>query len=205
MLDKLFNNSGYLIILVGGILAVLYFLNNNDAPDEVQPDEQEVENFTEHAENVVAGAEEEPAPVEQPPVQPASAPVAEQTTDVTGLVEEGGCSVGNAFDTIVNKADTGKIDFNKNNVSKYNVKDYLPKDNRDDWFDTDFQQVKTKLKDDSLINANRYVIGVNTVGQSLANPAYDLRGTIGVANPKENVGPWNNSTYEPDFNLKTFY
>ena len=36
--------------------------------------------------------------------------------------------------------------------------------------------------------------------QSLKNPTYDFRGTI--ANPKYNVSPWMNSTYEPDYNVK---
>jgi len=95
---------------------------------------------------------------------------------------------------------TDVIDINKNNVTKYDAKDFLPKEINDQWFDTDFSQAKHNINDDKLINTERYVIGVNTVGQSLKNASYDIRGTI--PNPKFTVSPWNNSTYEPDFNLK---
>ena len=45
-----------------------------------------------------------------------------------------------------------------------------------------------------------YHIGINTIGESLKNASYYIRGTI--PNPKFVVSPWGNSTYEPDFNLK---
>jgi len=92
------------------------------------------------------------------------------------------------------------LDLNKGNVSKYDAKDYLPKEINDQWFDTDFSQAKFNINDDKLINTDKYVIGINTVGQSLKNASYDIRGTI--ANSKFVVSPWNNSTYEPDYNLK---
>lgn len=92
------------------------------------------------------------------------------------------------------------VDLNKGNVTNYNAKDYLPKEINDKWFDTDFSQAKINVNDDQLIVTDKYVIGVNTVGQSLKNASYDIRGT--VANPKFTISPWNNSTYEPDYNLK---
>jgi hypothetical protein len=88
-----------------------------------------------------------------------------------------------------------------NDVKKYNAQDFLPKEINDKWFDTDFSQAKNNIQDDKLINTERYVIGINTVGQSLKNPSYDIRGT--VANPKFTVSPWNNSTYEADYNIKS--
>ena len=93
------------------------------------------------------------------------------------------------------------VDLNKGNVTNYNAKDYLPKEINDKWFDTDFSQAKINVNDDQLIVTDKYVIGVNTVGQSLKNASYDIRGT--VANPKFTISPWNNSTYEPDYNLKS--
>lgn len=92
------------------------------------------------------------------------------------------------------------VDFKKGNVDNYNAKDFLPNEINDEWFETDFSLAKYQLNDDKLINTDRYIIGINTVGSSLKNGSYDLRGTI--ANPKFNVSPWNNSTYEPDFNIK---
>jgi len=93
------------------------------------------------------------------------------------------------------------IDFSKNKQRKYNSRDYLPQDVNDEWFETDFSNAKYQVDDDKLINTDKYVVGINTVGQSLKNPSYDIRGTI--PNPKITVSPWNQSTIEPDFNLKS--
>jgi hypothetical protein len=101
---------------------------------------------------------------------------------------------------IPQQADCNEVPINNNNVLKYDAKDFLPKEINDEWFNTDFSQATHNMNDDKLINTDRYVIGVNTVGQSLKNASYDIRGT--VANPKFTVSPWNNSTYEPDFNIK---
>ena len=92
------------------------------------------------------------------------------------------------------------IDFKKQNVDNYNARDFLPKQVNDEWFETDFSLAKYQLNDDKLINTEKYIIGINTVGESLKNATYDIRGTI--PNPKFIVSPWMNSTYEPDFNLK---
>ena len=92
------------------------------------------------------------------------------------------------------------IDFKKQNVDSFNAKDFLPKEVNNEWFETDFSLAKYQLNDDKLINTEKYIIGINTVGESLKNASYDIRGTI--PNPKMVVSPWNNSTYEPDFNLK---
>lgn len=116
--------------------------------------------------------------------------------------EEGdsGASLNKAFEKPVSKkANANTIDFNKNVVKKYDSKDYLPQEVNSEWFETDFQQAKS-AGSDKMINTERYVVGVNTVGQSLKNPSYDIRGT--VPNPKYTVSPWNNSTYEADYNLK---
>lgn len=115
--------------------------------------------------------------------------------------ESSGADLNAAFQPpIPQGTDTNAIDFNKNNVDKYDSKDYLPKEINDEWFETDFTGAKYNINDDNLINTERYVIGINTVGQSLKNASYDLRGTI--PNPKFTVSPWNNSTYEPDHNLR---
>ena len=112
-----------------------------------------------------------------------------------------GASLNNAFERPVPaSADTDVVDLNKNNVTNYNATDYLPKEINDDWFNTDFSQAKYKMNDDKLINTDKYVVGVNTVGQSLKNASYDIRGAINV--PKYTVSPWNNSTIEPDYNIK---
>jgi len=101
----------------------------------------------------------------------------------------------------IGNVDTTVVNFNNDNLDKYNVADFLPKETNDEWFDTDFSQAKHNINDGKLINTDRYVIGVNTVGQSLKNASYDIRSTI--PNPKISVSPWNNSTYEPDYNIKS--
>jgi hypothetical protein len=112
-----------------------------------------------------------------------------------------GASLDNAFERpVADKADTDVVDLNKNNVTKYKATDYLPKEVNDDWFNTDFSQAKYKMNDDKLINTDKYIIGINTVGQSLKNASYDIRGSVNV--PKYTVSPWNNSTIEPDYNIK---
>jgi hypothetical protein len=117
-------------------------------------------------------------------------------------INEMGAELESAFKSPIPQKDRiDVVDINKNNVKKYDAKDFLPKEIKSEWFDTDFSQAKFNLNDDKLINTDRYVIGVNTVGQSLKNASYDIRGTI--PNPKFTVSPWNNSTYEPDFNLKS--
>ena len=134
--------------------------------------------------------------------EPESSKIDESTTEFQPNVDsEDGADVKVAFDRAVPKGvDTNAIDFNKNVLKKYDSKAYLPQEINDKWFDTDFTQAKFKMNNDKLINTDKYVIGVDTVGQSLKNATWDLRGTI--ANPKYAVSPWNNSTYEPDYNLK---
>lgn len=128
-----------------------------------------------------------------------------QTTDQINSFKpnstEGGANLDKAFNRpIPDGSQTNAINFNKNYLKSYDSKSYLPQEINDEWFDTDFTQAKNKLNSDNLINTEKYVIGIDTVGQSLKNASWDLRGT--VANPKYNVSPWLNSTYEPDYNIK---
>lgn len=123
-------------------------------------------------------------------------------SEINGNEYNVGADISNAYN-VLQEIPTQKDVVNINNVKEYNAKDFLPKEINNDWFDTDFSQAKQNLKDDNLINTDRYVIGINTVGQSLKNASYDIRGT--VPNPKFTVSPWNNSTYEADLNIKPLY
>ena len=111
-----------------------------------------------------------------------------------------GAPIDSAFNILAKSSSKDKVDFKKNNVDKYDANDYLPQEINDKWFQTDFTNAKT-VDDDSLINIKPNNIGVNTVGQSLKNASHDIRGTI--ANPKYSISPWNNSTYEADWNIKS--
>jgi hypothetical protein len=90
----------------------------------------------------------------------------------------------------------------ENNEKKilFKADELLPNDVNKDWFETDFTKAKVRVDQDNLINTERYVVGVNTVGQSLKNASYDLRAA--PPNPKVTVSPWNQSSIEPDYNIR---
>ena len=77
--------------------------------------------------------------------------------------------------------------------------DLLPRDANSMWAQVN-PSGQGSLADQNFLTSG-FHIGINTVGQSLKNASYDIRGT--VANPKFAVSPWNNSTYEADHNIKS--
>lgn len=81
------------------------------------------------------------------------------------------------------------------NLSNMDANELLPVDQGTGEFEI-YDNKQVGAGQDQLFVTDRYVIGTNTVGQSLKNPSYDLRGC--PPNPKYVVSPWNNSTYEPD-------
>jgi hypothetical protein len=81
----------------------------------------------------------------------------------------------------------------------FDVDKMLPQEIENDWFDTEPLQTTKKVKSASLIHPKVHM-GVNTVGSSLKNGSLDIRGDI--PNPKINISPWNNSTIEPDTNIR---
>lgn len=92
------------------------------------------------------------------------------------------------------------VEENEKNKLDFNSSELLPKDVNQDWFETDFSHAQVNVDDNNLVVTDRYIIGVNTVGQSLKNPSYDIRAS--PACPKFTVSPWQQSTIEPDFNIK---
>ena len=186
----------FLLLVIGYIIYNISQPASNDSMNNVQ---EQVEQLVEQPDEQTVDEQ----PVEQLLEDKENIQVPElDSSELTGISNDNsGASLDNAFtgavppDTV-----TDQVDFNKNNVTEYNSSQFLPKEVNDEWFDTDFTKAKYNLNDDKMINTNRYIIGVNTVGQSLKNPSYDIRGTI--PNPKYTVSPWMNSTYEPDNNLK---
>lgn len=88
---------------------------------------------------------------------------------------------------------------NKYSLSEiYNSDNYLPQNKRDDWFEVLPEAISVKNR--HLINVSK-PIGINTIGTSLRNPSWDIRGTPSC--PKFVVAPWLQSTIEPDTNLKS--
>lgn len=86
-----------------------------------------------------------------------------------------------------------------------NIKDQFdssklqPVEIENDWFDVEPLLTTKKITDTHLLHPMVHM-GVNTVGSTLRNGTHDIRGDI--PNPKMNVSPWNNSTIEPDTNIK---
>jgi len=191
------------------------FENNEENRNEYEitgVNESEVDNFAPNIETfadseispevvnqLISESERKSVPLNSPLLQA-------QKNDVNNFVPSdtqvsSGASLDAAFERpVADTTNTDVIDLQKNNVKNYNSKDYLPKEVNDDWFNTDFSQAKYKMNDDKLINTDKYIIGINTVGQSLKNASYDIRGAVNV--PKYTVSPWNNSTIEPDYNIK---
>lgn len=78
-----------------------------------------------------------------------------------------------------------------------NPSDLLPKDDNSQWAALNpvaMNQGNINMPD--LLQAG-YHIGLDTIGQSLRNANYQLRSDPII--PKSEVGPWNQSTIEPDF------
>ena len=82
---------------------------------------------------------------------------------------------------------------NKN--ASQNPADLLPKDTNSQWAQLN-PAGKGDLANVNLLKAG-YHIGIDTVGQTLRNANLQIRSE--PPNPQINVGPWQNSTIDPDF------
>jgi hypothetical protein len=81
-----------------------------------------------------------------------------------------------------------------NSDNSVNPQELLPKDTNSEW--AKLNPTGTgDLNDVNMLKAGAH-IGINTVGQSLRNANQQLRSDPPV--PQLNVGPWNNTTIEPD-------
>jgi len=77
--------------------------------------------------------------------------------------------------------------------SKMDPQDLLPKDTNSEW--ASVNPASNDLKNMNLLTAGQ-LIGINTVGNSLRNANYQERSEPII--PKNNIGPWNNSTIDAD-------
>lgn len=101
------------------------------------------------------------------------------------------------------------VDYGTNKMTNVNdcfpsdsfqsVEKLLPKDGAN----TKWSQVNPAgqgdVKDQNFLTAGHH-IGINTIGTSLRNASHDLRPE--PPNPRVNVGPWMQSTIEPDQNFR---
>jgi len=85
--------------------------------------------------------------------------------------------------------------------SSLNSGDLLPADN--DVNEYNINKPPVQYLDANLTVNSPDKIGVDTIGASKKNASQDLRGNVPC--PKFVVSPWNNSTIDPDTNLKSMY
>lgn len=76
-----------------------------------------------------------------------------------------------------------------------NPAELLPKDTNSQWAQLN-PSGQGELANVNLLKAG-YHIGIDTIGQTLRNANLQIRSE--PPNPQLNVGPWNNTTIEPDF------
>jgi len=76
-----------------------------------------------------------------------------------------------------------------------NPSELLPKDKNSEWASLNPVGVGDGIQTPDLLQSG-YHIGIDTIGQTLKNPSYDLRSDPIIE--KKNIGPWNMSTIEPD-------
>jgi hypothetical protein len=81
------------------------------------------------------------------------------------------------------------------NTNIQNPAELLPNDTNSQWAQLN-PSGKGELANINLLKAG-YHIGIDTVGQTLRNANLQIRSE--PPNPQLNVGPWNQSTIEPDF------
>lgn len=84
-----------------------------------------------------------------------------------------------------------------NNKNKLDKDKLLPKEIEDWWPNP---TSGTTLENANLLSNAVKKIGIDTQNSSLKNPSYDIRGGISI--PKANVSIWNQSSIEPDYNMK---
>lgn len=108
-----------------------------------------------------------------------------------------------------NNEDYKAVDFQTSNQipsscfprDKLTAEDLLPKDAANSKWAEANPAGQGDVRDKNYLNAG-FLIGIDTVGQSLRNANYQLRSD--PPNPRMNVGPWNQSTIENDTNRRYF-
>jgi len=81
-----------------------------------------------------------------------------------------------------------------------------PQQMNDGWFSSPYDRdSQLNIENGNLLASAtaQAKIGIDTIGQSLRNASYDIRGSVAI--PKFDIGPFNNSTIEYDYNIKSLY
>jgi len=199
-----------LVLVVIGL--VIYSMNKNtneDYTNEHYADEK-VSNvdYNDQLDNVFSNLDKPLTKIEKPekvmlPTNSINTPTnlnkVEDETNTAFVLKNDNNEYQN-FNLGVNKDDKK---FTKGIESKpaLSAKDLLPgmvtnKDNKFQTFNDLFN-----LEDAVQLEIPENKLGIDTVGQSRKNASYDIREA--PPNPKFSIGPWNNTTIEPDYNIKS--
>ena len=84
--------------------------------------------------------------------------------------------------------------------------DLRPQEMNSGWFNSPYdRESQLDIENGNLLASAtaQAKIGIDTIGQSLRNASYDIRGSVAI--PKFDIGPFNNSTIEYDYNIKALY
>ena len=176
-----------LIVLLALIAVVVFFMFKQKYGRESFEDEMDIKGLDEEK---YAKIEEVPTCVNEM-VKENFEPVASDPMD------------GNGTPTEIMKMENDPIKGNltPNNCfpkDSLNPEDLLPGNQATAWSKAN-PSGDGKLSDQNFLHAGFHV-GINTVGQSLRNANLQLRSE--PPNPTQKVGPWMQSTIEPDLNRK---
>ena len=81
-----------------------------------------------------------------------------------------------------------------------------PQEMNSGWFNSPYDRdSQLSIENGNLLASatGQAKIGIDTIGQSLRNASYDIRGSVPIV--KFDIGPFNNSTIEYDYNIKALY
>ena len=113
---------------------------------------------------------------------------------MSGSVKPSSPDSNSMFASLDQSFQHGETKTCSSNTNVQNPADLLPNDENSQWAQLN-PSGQGELSNVNLLNAGHH-IGIDTVGQSLRNANLQLRSE--PPNPQMSVGPWNNTTIEPD-------
>ena len=169
--NKVFN-----IVLILGVVVVVGLLLRYSRSKGVKLDAMSKNTFSNvgKVESPVGQAEGAPAEAKVSGASPVD------TTDGPQFLPVSGMSSGS------------KVNNSCNNQQLSDPKELLPSDSNNEWSNI---MPNNDLKNVQMLSSGHH-IGVNSVGSSLRNANLQLRSEPVI--PQSNIGPWNNTTIEPD-------
>lgn len=210
------NENTRLLLIVGGIAVVFYFLHRyynaqQEDGEFINVDMEGFENDTNETSspsgtNTNGQYNIQEMPVQEPQYNQANEQAMQSEQGNMGQQEE--VSAAEAWG--MNEKPRGINYLSQDGVAPGQIpnecypkdtlksSDLLPSDVNSVWAQVN-PMGQGALGDENLINSG-YHIGINTVGQTLRNANYQLRSE--PLNPQTPVSPWNQTTIEPDINRR---